>query len=139
MKDYNEFPLRVRYQETDKMGVVYYGNFFTWFELGRTEFLREMGFRYRDVEETDGCMIVVVEATCRYRSPARYDDELLIRTRLKSLKGPIIRFSYEIVRADNEAAVAEGETTHLACDAQMKVRELPTKYFDAFTAALSAS
>jgi acyl-CoA thioester hydrolase len=126
--DYNDTIVRVRYAETDRMGVVYYGNFYTWFEIGRVEFLRQAGFRYRDVEETDGCYIVVVESGCRYRSPARFDDELLIRTRLKSLRGPIIRFSYEITRVDDGAAVAEGETTHLVCDANMKTRELPERY-----------
>jgi acyl-CoA thioester hydrolase len=127
-KDYNDTIIRVRYAETDRMGVVYYGNFYTWFEIGRVEFLRQTGFRYRDVEETDGCYIVVVESGCRYRSPARFDDELQIRTRLKSLRGPIIRFSYEITRVDNGAAVAEGETTHLVCDVTMKTRVLPEQY-----------
>jgi acyl-CoA thioester hydrolase len=136
-KGYNDTTIRVRYAETDRMGVVYYGNFYTWFEVGRVEFLREAGYRYRDVEETDGCYIVVVESGCRYRSPARFDDELVIRTRLKSLRGPIIRFSYEIIRMDNGAAVAEGETTHLVCDAQMKVRALPESYMQVLQGALS--
>jgi acyl-CoA thioester hydrolase len=127
---YNETKIRVRYAETDRMGVVYYGNFFTWFEVGRVEFLRDIGFRYREVEEVDDCHIVVVEAQCRYRSPARYDDELLIRTRLKHLRGPVVRFGYEIVRADDGAEVADGETTHLVCDRQMKVRPLPPKLAD---------
>jgi acyl-CoA thioester hydrolase len=128
MNEFNQTAIRVRYAETDKMGVVYYGNFLTWFELGRVEFLRELGFRYAEVEEVDNCYIVVVEAICRYRAPARYDDELFIRTRLKHFKGPILRFAYEIVRADNGEAVADGETTHLVCDRQMKVKPLPDKF-----------
>lgn len=134
---YNDTIVRVRYAETDRMGVVYYGNFYTWFEIGRVEFLRQLGFRYRDAEEADDCYIVVVESGCRYRSPARFDDELLVRTRLKSLRGPIIRFSYEITRVDNGAAVAEGETTHLVCTAGMKTRVLPERYTKALQEVLS--
>jgi acyl-CoA thioester hydrolase len=139
MKNLCETTTRVRYQETDRMGVVYYGNFFTWFELGRTDFFRQLGFRYRDLEDKEGCLILVVEACCRYRSPARYDDELLIRTRLKSVRGPIVKFTYEIVRVDNQAAVAEGDTTHLVCDANMKVMNLPEKYRTAFDQILRQS
>jgi acyl-CoA thioester hydrolase len=141
MTDYFDTSVRVRYAETDQMRVVYYGNFFIWFELGRTEFFRQLGFSYRDMEATDGCMIVVVEACCRYRSPARYDDVLNIRTRLKSVKGPIIRFTYEISRplpdTQPPIEVAEGETTHLVCDPQMKTRTLPQKYADALETLLA--
>lgn len=125
---HHDTQIRVRYAETDRMGVVYYGNFYTWFEIGRVEFFRNAGFSYRDAEELDECFIVVVESGCRYRSPARFDDELLIRTRLRSIKGPVIRFNYEITRVDNGAAVAEGETIHLVCDSKMKVKKLPDKY-----------
>ncbi len=141
MADFFDSSLRVRYAETDQMGVAYYGNFFTWFELGRTDFFRQLGFSYRDMEAADGCMIVVVEACCRYRSPARYDDVLSVRTRLQSVKGPIIRFSYEISRPmpDLQPAVlvAEGETTHLVCDRQMKTRALPQKYSSALETLLT--
>jgi acyl-CoA thioester hydrolase len=134
---YNDTIVRVRYAETDRMGVVYYGNFYTWFEIGRVEFLRQAGFRYRDVEEADGCYIVVVESGCRYRSPARFDDEISVRTRLISLRGPVIRFGYELTRVDNSAAVAEGETTHLVCDAHMKPRVLPERYTQILQGMLS--
>ncbi len=77
----NETRLRVRYAETDKMGVVYHSNHFIWFELGRVELLRQMGFSYRDMEDKDGCYIAVAEAKCRYRAPAYYDEEVLVRTR----------------------------------------------------------
>src|ERR1700736_3420988 len=80
----NETRLRVRYAETDKMGVVYHANHFIWFEIGRVEFLRQLGFSYRDMEEKDRCFIAVVDARCRYKAPARYDDEITVRTHLKN-------------------------------------------------------
>jgi acyl-CoA thioester hydrolase len=128
----NESTIRVRYQETDQMGVVYYANFFVWFEIGRVEFLRQLGFSYRDMEREDGCFIAVVEARCRYRAPARYDDEITIRTRLKFCRASMIQFSYELVRGGDGAVLAEGETTHMVTDAQMKVRPLPEKYAAVF-------
>ena len=73
--------IRVRYAETDQMGVVYYANFFIWFEIGRVELLRELGFHYKQMEIDDNCHIPVVEASCRYKSPAHYDDELVLETR----------------------------------------------------------
>jgi acyl-CoA thioester hydrolase len=128
----NESTLRVRYQETDQMGVVYYANFFVWFEIGRVEFLRQLGFSYRDMERVDGCFTAVVEARCRYRAPARYDDEITIRTRLMFFRASMIQFGYELVRTADGAVLAEGETTHMVTDAQMKVRPLPEKYIAVF-------
>ena len=110
------------------MGVVYHTNFGVWFEVGRVEFLREMGFTYRDMERNDGCYIAVVELRCRYKAPARYDDSILIRTRLKHLRGSLINFAYEIVREHDGLLLAEGETVHIVTDAQMQKRELPEKY-----------
>jgi len=120
--------LRVRYAETDQMGVVYHTNFAIWFEVGRVEFLRELGFTYRDMEREDDCYIAVVELRCRYKAPARYDDLILVRTRLKHLRGSPISFAYEIVREDGGTLLAEGETMHIVTDAQMQTRELPEKY-----------
>lgn len=120
--------LRVRYAETDQMGVVYHTNFAIWFEVGRVEFLRELGFTYRDMEREDDCYIAVVELRCRYKAPARYDDLILVRTRLKHLRGSLISFAYEIVREDGGTLLAEGETMHIVTDAQMQTRELPEKY-----------
>ena len=133
---FNETRLRVRYAETDQMGVVYHSNHLIWFEVGRVELLRQMGFSYRDMEREDGCFIAVAEATCRYRAPAFYDDEILIRTQLKTVRESVVIFSYELVRADNKTLVAEGETTHIVTDSKMKVAELPKKYFTAFRAAI---
>jgi acyl-CoA thioester hydrolase len=132
----NETRLRVRYAETDQMGVVYHSNHFIWFEVGRVELLRQMGFSYRDMESKDNRFIAVVEATCRYRAPVRYDEEVLVRTRLKSARDSMVHFGYELVRLSDGALLAEGETTHIVTDAQMKIAVFPDKYLNAFRAAL---
>ena len=132
----NETLLRVRYAETDQMGVVYHSNHFIWFEVGRVELLRQMGFSYRDMESQDNRFIAVAEATCRYRAPVRYDEEVLVRTRLKSARDSMVHFGYELVRLSDGALLAEGETTHIVTDAQMKIAVLPDKYLNAFRAAL---
>jgi acyl-CoA thioester hydrolase len=132
----NETRVRVRYAETDQMGVVYHANHFVWFEVGRVELLRQLGFSYRDMEREDGCFIAVAEDTCRYRAPARYDEEVLVRTRLKNVRESVIHFSYELVRASDNALLAVGETTHIVTNAEMKVVALPEKYFTAFRKAM---
>ncbi len=124
----NETRLRVRYVETDQMGVVYHTNFLIWFEVGRVEFLRQLGFTYRDMECEDGCYIAVVDARCRYKVPARYDDQILVRTFFKNLRSSLIHFGYEILREPEMTLLAEGETTHIVTDAGMRRRELPEKY-----------
>jgi acyl-CoA thioester hydrolase len=136
---FHETRLRVRYAETDQMGVVYHANHLIWFEVGRVELMREMGFSYRDMEREDGRFIAVAEVTCRYRAPAYYDDEILIRTRLKKVRESVVVFSYELVRADGKALVAEGETTHIVTDSKMNVAALPEKYLTAFRAAAGKS
>jgi acyl-CoA thioester hydrolase len=133
---FNETRLRVRYAETDQMGVVYHSNHLIWFEVGRVELMRQMGFSYRDMEREDGRFIAVAEVKCRYRAPVYYDDEVLIRTRLKTVRESVVVFSYELVRADSSALVAEGETTHIVTDSKMKVAALPEKYLTAFRAAM---
>jgi acyl-CoA thioester hydrolase len=132
---FHETRLRVRYAETDQMGVVYHSNHLIWFEVGRVELMREMGFSYRDMEREDGRFIAVAEVTCRYRAPAYYDDEILIRTRLKKVRESVVVFSYELVRAEGKALLAEGETTHIVTDSKMNVATLPEKYLMAFRAA----
>lgn len=132
----NETRVRVRYAETDKMGVVYHSNHFIWFELGRVELLRQMGFSYRDMEDKDGRFIAVAEAKCRYRAPAHYDDEVIVRTRLLNVRESVIHFGYELSRATDGGLIAEGETTHIVTNSQMKVAALPEKYLQAFRAAL---
>ncbi|MGA3350279.1 MAG: thioesterase family protein [Candidatus Sulfotelmatobacter sp.] len=132
----NETRLRVRYAETDKMGVVYHSNHFVWFEVGRVELLRQLGFSYRDMEDKDGRFIAVVEAKCRYRAPVRYDEEVLIRTTLSNVRDSVIHFAYELIRASDSSLIAEGETTHIVTNENMKVAVLPEKYLKAFRAAL---
>lgn len=114
----------MRYAETDKMGVVYYANYFVWFEVGRTDLLRHAGWNYGAMER-DGLALPVIEAHCEYARPARYDDELDVRTR-GSLVSPVrVRFDYEIVRPSDATVIATGHTVHAALDARGRPRRLP--------------
>jgi acyl-CoA thioester hydrolase len=134
----NETRIRVRYAETDQMGVVYHANHFIWFEVGRVELLRQFGFSYKDMEREDDCFIAVVDAHCRYKAPVHYDDEVIVRTWLKHVREKVIRFGYELRSAETGEVLAEGETTHIVANAQMKPRALPEKYLKAFRALLGA-
>ncbi|HKU22112.1 MAG TPA: thioesterase family protein [Terriglobales bacterium] len=127
--------IRVRYAETDQMGVVYHSNYFIWFEVGRVDLLRELGFTYREMEQVDGCYIAVVDARCRFKAPARYDDEIVIRTHLKNVRESLIHFAYKAVRESDGTLLAEGETTHIVTGRDMRKRELPAKYMAVFKAA----
>ena len=138
MKEFSETTVRVRYAETDQMGVVYHSNFFIWFEVGRVEFLREMGVSYKDMEEVDDCHIVVVEARCQYRRPARYDDVLRIRTRVAESRTRTLRFQYEVFHDAMGELVANGETSHVICDAQGRPKTLPEKYRSLFPLTAAA-
>jgi acyl-CoA thioester hydrolase len=131
-----EVRLRVRYAETDQMGVVYHANYFVWFEVGRVELLRQLGFSYRDMEQNDGCFIAVVDARCRYKAPARYDDEVVVRTYLKNVRESLVHFGYELLRPADDVLLAEGETTHIVTDSEMKVRTIPEKYMSLFREAI---
>jgi acyl-CoA thioester hydrolase len=130
----SESRLRVRYAETDQMGVVYHANHFIWFEIGRVELMRELGFSVHDMEKGVGCFMPVVDARCRYKAPARYDDEIIVRTRLKNVRESAVHFGYELVRVDG-TVLAEGETTHIVTDAQMKITPLPEEYMRVFREA----
>ena len=132
----SETRVRVRYAETDQMGVVYHSNYFIWFEVGRVELLRQLGFSYRQMEEQDQCFIAVVDARCRYKAPARYDDEVTIRTHLKNVRESVIHFGYEAVRVADGTLLAEGETTHIVTDAQMSRRAIPDRYLTVFKQAV---
>jgi acyl-CoA thioester hydrolase len=131
----NETRLRVRYAETDQMGVVYHSNHLIWFEVGRVELMRQMGFSYRDMEREDGLFIAVAEAKCRYRAPVYYDEEVLVRTRLKTVRESVIVFSYELERVNTATLLAEGETTHIVTNSEMKISALPDKYLTVFRTA----
>jgi acyl-CoA thioester hydrolase len=132
---YAEARVRVRYAETDQMGVVYHANYLVWFEVGRVEFIRQLGLDYKSMEE-DGALIAVAEATARYKAPARYDDELIVRTSLAGVRGPIVRFRYVVVRALDETVLCEGETVHFVVGRDMKRREMPAKYAELFAAVM---
>lgn len=131
----NESRIRVRYAETDQMGIVYHGNHFIWFEVGRVELLRQLGFSYKEMEQQDNCFIAVVDARCRYKAPAAYDDEIIVRTWLKNIRESVIHFAYELVRVGDGELLAEGETTHIVADAQMRKTVLPEKYLKVFREA----
>jgi|SRR5690242_11862753 len=134
MSDYSETTIRVRYAETDQMGVVYHGNYFTWFEVGRVELCRQLGFEYKQMEIEDDSFIVVAEAQCRYKHPARFDDLLAVRTRLAKSQRRAIRFKYEVVNHSSGELIATGETTHVICDSHGRAKSLPEKYRKYFAA-----
>jgi len=136
--------VRVRYAETDQMGVVYYANFFVWFEIGRVELLRQLGFDYKQMEIVDDCVLPVVEATCRYKSPARYDDMIVIDTRVSAMRTSVLKFAYNVYRAGEtfrdgsetpEKLLATGETTHVIVDKSLEKGALPERYASVIRAA----
>jgi acyl-CoA thioester hydrolase len=118
--------LRVRYAETDKMGVVYYANYLVWFEVGRTDLLRESGWNYRDME-TDGFSLPVIEAQCAYRESAKYDDEIEVRTTGAMVSPVRVQFNYEIVRVADAATLATGTTVHATLDRNGRPCRLPER------------
>jgi acyl-CoA thioester hydrolase len=134
--------LRVRYAETDQMGVVYYANYLVWFEIGRIELLRSLGYDYNRLQLEHKLMIPVIEVNCRYRHPARYDDEILIEACPVLLRGPLLKFAYRILRkspeGEEDKLLAEGETMHVICDENMKKRYLPENYAAALRAIMPA-
>ena len=127
-----ETRLRVRYAETDKMGVVYHSNFVIWFEVGRVELLRQLGFQYSEMETADDCHIPVVDLRVRYKSPAQYDDEIVVRTQIKNVRSSLLHFSYEIFREADRTLLATGETMHIIVNSKLERTALPEKYMQAF-------
>jgi acyl-CoA thioester hydrolase len=126
--EWSETRLRVRYAETDQAGVVYHSNFLIWFEVGRVELCRDYGFNYRDMERRDDAFLPVVEARVKYRSPARYDDEIIVRTRIVQLRTRSVKFAYEVLRASDGLLLAEGETHHIVMNSQGRARAFPPAY-----------
>ena len=120
--------LRVRYAETDKMGIVHHSNYYVWFELGRSDLCRERGFSYLEMEENENTRLVVAESQCRYKSPAFYEDELVIKTRIGRIRSRSISFLYEVFRPATETLVATGETKHIVTDTNNKIRSMPDRY-----------
>jgi acyl-CoA thioester hydrolase len=128
MSEFIDTVVRVRYAETDKMAIVYYANYFVYFEVGRVEYMRQRGLDYRRMELEDDSFTVVAEAKCRYRRPARYDDSLRIRTRVTSTKSRVITFGYEILNDETKELLVTGETIHVVCSSQGRPKPLPEKY-----------
>jgi acyl-CoA thioester hydrolase len=124
--------VRVRYAETDQMGVVYYANYLVWMEVARVEFCKALGFRYRDMELEDGVLLAVIEAQCRYLHPARFDEEVIVETRIAEASSRLVEFAYEMRLADNGRKLATGSTRHIFCNREMKRARLPEKYRAAF-------
>jgi acyl-CoA thioester hydrolase len=135
--------VRVRYAETDQMGVVYYANYLVWFEIGRVELLRALGFSYSLLEREHQCILPVIDVRCRYRSPARYDDQILIETRPAMLRGSVLKFAYRILRkaaaGEEPTLLAEGETVHVVCDDQLNKKLLPEKHVAALRTMMNGA
>jgi acyl-CoA thioester hydrolase len=121
----------VRYAETDQMGVVYYANYLIWMELGRVELVRSRGFPYKDLEDTEGLFLAVMEAHCRYLHPARYDQEIVVETEIASANPRVTEFSYEIRSADAERLLATGTTKHMWLNREWRPTKLPERYHTA--------
>jgi len=127
-----ETRLRVRYAETDQMGVVYYANYLVWMESGRVDLCKACGFNYRDIEREDGIYFAVAEATCRYRAPARFDDEVIVKTWIEDANARIVAFAYEMRLAQDDRVLATGSTRHIFVTSQMQRTRLPKKYHAMF-------
>lgn len=134
-----ETRLRVRYVETDQMGVVYHSHYIVWMEVGRVEYCRAKGLRYRDMEEQDDVLLAVAKMDCRFVSPARYDDEVVVATTIAKAHPRMVTFDYRISRAEDGQLLAEGQTTHIFCNRDLQRRKLPRKYFEAFGIDLESS
>ncbi|WP_430885541.1 acyl-CoA thioesterase [Fusibacter sp. JL216-2] len=130
----NDALVRPRYAETDQMGVIYHGNYYAWFEVGRSDFFRSLGYTYKRLEQ-EGIILPVVESSCKYIKPAMYDEEVLIRTFVEMQKGIRIGFKYEVLRKEDETLLAEGRTLHAFVGKDLKPIRLKT-LSDQFKAVL---
>ena len=133
-----ETRFRVRYAETDQMGIVNNANYLIYFEVGRVELMRQLGLDYKTLEQQQSSFLAVAEANCRYKAPARFDDELIVRSRIDKVRGSMVRFTYTIHRAEQDRAetlLTEGVTTHVVVDASLKRAPMPALFADAFTRA----
>lgn len=117
--------IRVRYQETDMMGVVYHSNYLVWFEVGRTEYLRALGYSYKRLE-SEGIMLPVVECSCKFKSPAKYDDDIIIKASLQELSGASITIYYEIIKKETSQILVTGTTKHAVVDKNMRPIKIKT-------------
>jgi acyl-CoA thioester hydrolase len=126
--EHHDTTVRVRYAETDQMGVVYHANYLIWFEVGRVELMRARGVEYKKMETEDDCHIVVADAHCRYERSARYDEVVRIRTRIAESRNRIVKFAYEVFRDTDGELLASGDTTHIICGSNGRPKLLPQKY-----------
>jgi acyl-CoA thioester hydrolase len=132
MQPATETRLRVRYAETDQMGVVYYANYLVWMEVGRVELCKALGFNYGDMERDDGVLLAVAEACCRYLSPARFDDEVIVKTWIEEANTRMATFAYEMRLAEGDRKLATGHTRHIFVNREMHRARLPQKYHAMF-------
>jgi len=132
MTPVTESRMRVRYAETDQMGVVYYANYLVWMEVGRVDLCKACRFNYRDMEAEDGIFLAVAESHCRYRSPARFDDEVIVRTSIETANTRMVTFTYEMRLAEGDRRLATGYTRHVFVSRAMRPTHLPAKYYQLF-------
>jgi acyl-CoA thioester hydrolase len=132
MDTFIDHHVRVRYAETDQMAIVYHSNYLIWMEIGRVEYCRTKGLTYRDLEAHEGILLVVAEVNCRYSSPATFDEEVVIRTRIGESNPRLVRFEYEINSCADSRPLASGFTKHVFCNLERKPTKLPEKYRAAF-------
>jgi len=132
MPTITETRLRVRYAETDTMGVVYYANYLVWMEVGRVDLCKACGFNYRDMELEDGVYLAVAESQCRYRSPARFDDEVIVKTWIENAHSRLVAFGYEMRLAEGDRILATGTTRHIFVNCDMQRTRMPAKYHAMF-------
>ncbi|MEJ2111331.1 MAG: thioesterase family protein [Acidobacteriota bacterium] len=126
--DFVEAPISVRYAETDQMGIVYYANYLVWFEVGRVAWCRANGFQYAEMESKDKRLMVVAEASCRYKAPARFGEDVVVRTCLGKATDRLIRYRYEVRGKSSGMLLATGETAHVVTDPDLRPARLPDSY-----------
>jgi acyl-CoA thioester hydrolase len=131
MQPFTETRLRVRYAETDQMGVVYYANHYIWMEVARVDLCKARGFNYRDMEKDDGIFMAVAESACRYRAPAHFDDDIVIKTWIEEANPRAVTINYEM-RLEGGSILASGHTRHIFVNREMHKSRLPEKYFVMF-------
>ena len=127
-----ETRFRVRYAETDQMGVVYYSNYLVWMEVGRVEWCKQQGCSYREMEREDGILLAVTESQCRYLAPARFDDEVAVKTWVEQAHSRLVTFAYEMRFTATDQKLASGLTRHIILDRAFQRTRLPEKYFPMF-------
>jgi acyl-CoA thioester hydrolase len=137
MTPFTETRLRVRYAETDQMGVAYYANHYIWMEVARVQLCKDRGFDYRDMEREDGIFMAVAESYCRYKAPARFDDEIIVKTWIEAASPRTVTIHYEMRLAEGDRLLATGHTRHVFVNREMQKVRLPEKYFAIF--GISAS